>query len=477
MQRTEIKNTIEMTGQEVKVSGWVHTRRDHGKIVFIDLRDKTGLLQVVFVPGSAAYEKVTMVRPEWVISISGKIKTRPEKLVNANLKTGSVEMEALDLEILNPAKTPPFEIDKDTAQIEEELRLKYRYLDLRTARMAGNLKLRHEVIKFMRTYLYNLDFTEVETPYLTKSTPEGAREYVVPSRIHAGEFYVLPQSPQQFKQLLMVAGLEKYFQIARCFRDEDQRGDRQPEFTQLDMEMSFVEQEDILKLIEEMMISMVAAVAPDKKIAQTPFQRLTYAEVMEKYQTDKPDLRKDKDDKNELAFCWIIDMPLFKYSETDKKLVSSHHPFTMPQESDLEMLDSAPEKVRAYAYDLVLNGFEIAGGSIRIHKRDIQDKIFKLLGVSEEETKRRFGHMLEAFEYGAPPHGGIAPGIDRMVALLAGESAIREVMAFPKTGDAKDLMMSAPSPVSEQQLKAVHVQLTKEAEGKILKAGDTVLGD
>lgn len=477
MKRILIKETVTKVGEQVKISGWVNTRRDHGKIVFIDLRDMSGLLQIVFVPGSKAYEKIADVRPEWVVSISGKINDRPEKMINKDLITGGVEMEAEEIEILNRAKTPPFEVDKDTSGVDEELRLKYRYLDLRSNRMAKNITLRHEVIKFIREYLYKENFREIETPYLTKSTPEGAREFVVPARLYPGEFYVLPQSPQQFKQLLMVAGIERYFQIARCFRDEDQRGDRQPEFTQLDMEMSFVEQEDILSLVENLMKELVTKITPENKITATPFPRITYAQSMEKYKTDKPDLRRDKNDTKEMAFAWIIDAPLFKYSKSEKKLVSSHHPFTMPQLEDIDKLDSKPQDVRAYAYDLVLNGFEVAGGSIRIHKRDIQEKIFDLLGVSKDEELRRFGHMLEAFEYGAPPHGGIAPGIDRIVAILAGENVIREAMAFPKTGDARDPMMGAPSQVSEQQLKAVHINLADEAKGKALKNAETQTND
>lgn len=477
MKRILVKETIEKVGEKVKVSGWVNVRRDHGKIVFIDLRDMSGLLQVVFVPGSKAYEKISEVRPEWVISLEGEIHSRPEKMVNSDMITGTVEMEAIDLEVLNKAKTPPFEVDKNTLGIDEELRLKYRYLDLRSDRMAKNITLRHKIVKFMREYLWKEEFREIETPYLTKSTPEGAREFMVPSRLYPGEFYVLPQSPQQFKQLLMVGGIEKYFQIARCFRDEDQRGDRQPEFTQLDIEMSFVEEEDIFSLIEPMMIELVEKLVPEGKITEKPFPRIPFAEAIEKYGSDKPDLRKNKGDKLELAFCWIVDTPLFKYSKTDKKLVSSHHPFTMPRSEDIKLLDSEPEKVKAYAYDLVLNGFEIAGGSIRIHIREIQDRVFDLLGVTKEEKERRFGHMLEAFEYGAPPHGGIAQGIDRLAAILCGEDVIREAMAFPKTGDARDVMMGAPSAVSEQQLKDVHVTLAKEAEGKEIKGSDTKIDD
>ena len=477
MKRTLISEIAKKAEESVSVSGWVHSRRDHGKLIFLDLRDRTGLLQVVVLPNSKSYNEASNLRPEWVVKITGTVQKRPEKMVNDHIVSGTVELLAEEIEILNEAKTPPFEIDKDTSRVDEELRLKYRYLDLRSERMARNITLRHEVIKFMREYLYAEGFREIETPYLTKSTPEGAREYIVPARLYPGEFYVLPQSPQQFKQLLMVGGMERYFQIARCFRDEDQRGDRQPEFTQLDIEMSFVDQEEILNLVEDLMIKLVEKITPENKIQSKPFPRLTYQESEEKYGTDKPDLRKDKNDKNELAFAWIIDAPLFKVSKSEKKLVSSHHPFTMPQKEDLDKLDSKPEEVRAYAYDLVLNGFEVAGGSIRIHTRDIQDKIFDLLGVSAEEKERRFGHMLEAFEYGAPPHGGIAPGIDRIVTLLAGETVIREAMAFPKTGDARDPMMGAPSSVSEQQLKDVHIELSKDAKGKVLKNADTQTND
>lgn len=477
MKRILTKDTVDKIGSNVMVSGWVHSRRDHGKIIFIDLRDREGTLQIVFLPGSEAYSQVSSVRPEWVISVTGKINARPEKMINHDIASGTVEMEASRLEVLNQAKTPPFEIDKDTKGIDEELRLKYRYLDLRSERMTKNITLRHTLIKFIREYLWQKDFREIETPFLTKSTPEGAREFVVPSRLFPGEFYVLPQSPQQFKQLLMVAGFERYFQIARCFRDEDQRGDRQPEFTQLDMEISFVAQEDIWDLVEPMMVELIKTITPKAKIKQTPFPRITYAEAIAKYGTDKPDLRENKGDRNELAFCWIIDAPMFKYSATEKKLVSTHHPFTAPNQEDIGMLDKEPEKVRSYGYDLVLNGFEIAGGSIRIHDRAIQDRIFDLLSVTQEEKQRRFGHMLEAFEYGAPPHGGIAFGLDRLCAILCGEDVIREVMAFAKTGDARDPLMGAPSPVTETQLKEVHIELAKEARGKELKGKQTETND
>lgn len=476
MKRIAIQDTVSLAGETVRVSGWVHSRRDHGKIIFIDLRDRSGLLQVVFEPKFAeAYKIANDLRPEFVIEIEGKINKRPEKMVNDKIVTGTVEMTGEKLEILNEAKTPPFEIDKDTSHVGEETRLKYRYLDLRSLRMTNNLIMRSKVVKFIRDYLWQNNFLEIETPILTKGTPEGAREFLVPSRIWPGNFYVLPQSPQQFKQLLMVAGAEKYFQIARCFRDEDTRGDRQAEFTQLDLEMSFVKQEDIFELIEPMMIQLVETLYPNKKITKKPFPHLTYAECMEKYGTDKPDLRINKEDPDELAFMWLIDPPMFKYSESEKKLVASHHPFTMPNLEDMEKMPDEPKKWRAYGYDLVLNGFEIAGGSIRIHRRDIQKKVFELLGLGEEETQNRFGHMLEAFEYGAPPHGGIAPGIDRIMAILQAEPNIREVIVFPKTGDSRDLMMDAPNSVSKKALKDANIRL---AEGIEVQEGfDTAMAD
>ncbi|OIO52418.1 aspartate--tRNA ligase [Candidatus Uhrbacteria bacterium CG_4_10_14_0_8_um_filter_58_22] len=447
-----------LVGESVEVAGWIHARRDMGKIVFVDLRDSTGLLQVVFVPGNQELLAQAMsLRPEFCVRIRGTVNERPEKMRNPNLITGSVEMLAESLEILNEAKTPPFEVDKDTMPVNEELRLKYRYLDLRSERMARNLRLRDQVVSFFRSWLRNEGFIEIETPMLTKGTPEGAGEYIVPSRMHPGKFYVLPQAPQQFKQLLMVAGVERYFQIARCLRDEDPRGDRQFEFTQLDLEMSFVTQDDVLALNERMMIDLIKEVMPDKRIAETPFPRLTYAESMEKYGIDKPDLRKSKDDPNELAFCWVVDFPLFE-SGDDGKLQAMHHPFCMPNLEDIHLLDSDPLKVRGWTYDLVLNGTELSSGSIRIHNRDLQNRIFELLGMDSEEIEKKFGHLLEAFEYGAPPHGGMAPGIDRLVMLLADEPNIREVIPFPKTGDARDPMMGAPSILAPSQLKDVHIR-------------------
>ncbi|MBI4135219.1 aspartate--tRNA ligase [Candidatus Uhrbacteria bacterium] len=458
--RTWNIDTVNKVGDMVVVKGWVHARRDMGKIIFIDLRDRSGILQIVCAPKDLgdAYEAAKDLRGEYVVEFAGTVQKRAEKTVNEKIATGMVELLAADLKVLNESKTPPFELDKDTSGVNEETRLKYRYLDLRSERMRNNLVFRDKVISFFRNYMHEHGFVEIETPILIKGTPEGAREFMVPSRLHAGKFYVLPQSPQQFKQLCMVAGFERYFQIARCFRDEDQRGDRQPEFTQLDFEMSFVEREDILQYTEAMFKALIKEVTPEKKLTSATFARLTYAQAMEKYGTDKPDLRKDKNDSNELAFCWILDFPMFEKLE-DGTLQAMHHPFCDVHPADLEKLDSDPMSVRANAYDLVLNGYELSSGSIRIHKRDLQNKIFKLLGLSQKEIDEKFGHMLEAFEYGAPPHGGFAPGIDRIVMLLAGEPNIREVIAFPKTGDARDPLMGAPSDLPAKALKEAHIKV------------------
>ena len=477
MKRIFVNETINKIGEKVKVAGWVNVRRDHGKLIFIDLRDRTGILQVVFAGQNKNLWKIAdTLRPEWVVSIEGLVKERPENLRNSKIETGNVELEAEVLEVLNESETPPFEIG-DKNKIGEELRMEYRYLDLRDPKMQKNLEKKSEVLRFLNNYLKEQKFIEIETPDLTKGTPEGAREFVVPSRKHSGKFYVLPQSPQQFKQLLMVAGLERYFQIARCFRDEDSRGDRQPEFTQLDIEMSFVEEDDVMNLIEKTMVELVKNIFPEKKISKEPFPRIDYDEVMAKYKTDKPDLRKDKNNSNELAFAWVVNMPLLEYSETEKKWVSSHHPFTTPADSSAKALASAealakegksveldmnhPEKMKAKAYDLILNGYEIGGGSIRIHKRELQNKIFEILGLKTSEIEARFGHMLKAFEYGAPPHGGIALGLDRLMMILMNESSIREVIAFPKTGDDRDLLMVAPSEINDKQLKELHIEIKK----------------
>lgn len=465
MKRTMILETPQKVGETVTINGWLNTRRDMGKIVFIDLRDRTGIAQIVLVPSELPEDQRDLIkdlRSEYVLEITGEVKKRSANQVNANIPTGEVEILAKNLVILNVAKTPPFELDKDTREVGEEIRMKYRYLDLRTPRMQKNIRMRDSIIRFFRAYMHANDFVEIETPILMKGTPEGSREYIVPSRLHSGQFYVLPQSPQQFKQLSMVAGFERYFQIARCFRDEDQRGDRQPEFTQLDFEMSFVSQEDILQYTEAMFIEMVQKLFPEKRITFKPFPRLTYAECMEKYGSDKPDLREDKHDPNELAFAWVLDFPMFEMDEQGT-IAAKHHPFCSIHEDDKEKFMKGEDlmNIRANAYDLVLNGYELSSGSIRIHEQDLQKQIFNLLGISEEEQQARFGHMLEAFTFGAPPHGGFAPGIDRIVMLMAGEPNIREVIAFPKDGNARDLMMGAPSPMSVKALNEANIQIKK----------------
>ena len=585
----------EHIGSEVALAGWVDRRRDHGGLIFIDLRDREGIAQIAFNPEVArqCHKVASGMRSEYVIRVRGKVASRPPGTENLRLATGEIEVIAESAEILNSSKTPPFYINEDI-EVEESLRLRYRYLDIRRARMKENLILRHKAVKFTRDFLDARGFIEVETPILIKSTPEGARDYLVPSRLHAGKFYALPQSPQQLKQLLMVAGLEKYFQVARCFRDEDTRADRQPEFTQLDLEMSFVEEEDILSLFEELFVLMVEAVRPEMRVIK-PFPRLSYAEAMERYGTDKPDLRfgleiadltdiagetdfsifrsvvgdggkvkgiaapgcagysrSQLEDLNKLvrglgaggvvtialgapggslddltidtvksvaakfltlgqikqmasrlgaapgdllliiageanvastalgelrqemgrrlelaepdllAFACIIDFPLLHWDEKVGRWDAEHHPFTTPRDEDVPLLESAPEKVRGRHYDIICNGYEIGGGSLRIYHSELQRKVFRLLGYSDEEISQLFGHMLEAFDYGAPPHGGIALGIDRLVMLLAGEKTIREVIAFPKTQEAIDLTFNAPSPVTEEQLSQLHLRLREE---------------
>ena len=465
MKRILVVETIEKIEESVKLAGWVNQRRDHGRIIFIDLRDRTGLIQLVFTPqNKELYQLADSLRPEWVISIEGKVNQRPKNMTNSKIPTGEIELSVDKLKILNKAKTPPFEINQEK-EINEELRLKYRYLDLRREKMRSNLVLRHKVIKVIRNFMDKQGFIEIETPILTKSTPEGARDFLVPSRLHPGQFYALPQAPQQLKQLLMVAGLERYFQIARCFRDEDLRGDRQPEFTQLDIEMSFIQQKDILALMEKLFIKIIKELVEldkkmSKKLTFNPFLKLDYQEAIKKYGTDKPDLRKNKKDPNELAFVWILNWPLFEWNSQEKRYDPCHHVFTAPQKKDLALLDKDPLKVHSWQHDLVLNGLELGGGSIRIHQRNIQEKIFKLVGLNKEEIEEKFGHLLRAFEYGAPPHGGIALGIDRLLMILCHQESIREVIAFPKTGDGRDLTMEAPSPVSPEQLKELNIDVS-----------------
>jgi aspartyl-tRNA synthetase len=461
--RTHILDTKDKAGQKVELFGWVDTRRDMGKIIFVDLRDRSGIVQVVFTPDDRQmYDLANTVRPEWVLKISGTVGERPEKMVNSDIETGKVEIQPEKLEILNEAATPPFALDTDGREIGEENRMKYRYLDLRRKRMQENLTLRHRVTKHIRDFLDEKGFLEIETPILTKSTPEGARDFVVPSRLHNGKFYALPQAPQQYKQLLMVAGLEKYFQIARCFRDEDTRGDRQPEFTQLDLEMSFVEREDIIKLNEELLISIVKDTTPKKKIQEIPFPRLTYKEAMEKYGTDRPDLREDKDDPNLLAFAWVVDFPLFKKTDNGG-WTFTHNPFSAPKPEFMNQLLKKENvgEILTSQYDVALNGYEIGGGGIRNHKSEALKAVFETMGLSEKDIENNFGHMLEAFSFGAPPHGGIAWGLDRFVTILANEPNIREVITFPKTGDGRDLMMDGPSELSKEQLDELGIQVKK----------------
>ncbi len=459
--RTLAHDTIKEVGKEVELSGWVRTRRDHGKLIFIDLWDRSGIVQLVFLPHHKALQaEASNLRPEWVIRVKGKVAERPEAMRNPEIPTGNVEVAVETLEVLNSAETPPFPLDTNGYEIDEEVRLKYRYLDLRRERLQKNFRMRDKIISFFRDYMHEHDFVEIETPILMRGTPEGAREYVVPSRLEKGKFYVLPQSPQQFKQLAMVAGFERYFQIARCFRDEDTRGDRQPEFTQLDFEMSFVTQEDVLKYTEAMFIKLVQTLYPQKEISTTPFPRLTYQESMKKYGSDKPDLRKDKNDPNELAFAWVTDFPMFE-KDKEGKITSAHHPFCSIKEEDMEKFMKGEDlfSIRANSYDLVLNGYELSSGSIRIHKADVQRRVFELLGIGEEEQQKKFGHMLEAFKYGTPPHGGFAPGVDRILMILQNEPNIREVIAFAKTGEGKDLMMGAPAEIDPGQLKELGIEI------------------
>lgn len=475
LNRIFVSETINKVGETVKVAGWVHSRRDHGKIIFIDLRDRTGLLQIVCAAqnNKELYDTADTLRSEWVVEIEGVVKARPEKMVNPRIVTGKVELEARHLKILNESKTPPFEISGLKEEVHEDVRMKYRYLDLRRKNMKDNIVLRSRVTKFMRDFLIERHFIEIETPILTKSTPEGARDFIVPSRLQSGKFYALPQSPQQYKQLLMVAGMERYFQIARCFRDEDTRGDRQAEFTQLDIEMSFIEQEDIIQLLEELYIAIVKTLTPEKNISRVPFPRLTYKETMEQYGSDKPDLRKNKSDPNELAFAWIVDFPMFEWKKIENRWDAVHHPFTkiknekLKIKNDDEFIDfikHSPAELLAHQYDLVLNGYEIGGGSIREHNPRILEAVFEIMGHTKDEIQQKFGHLLEAFEYGVPPHGGIAPGLDRFVMILANEPNIREVIAFPKTGDGRDLMMGAPASVESKQLKELHLNIERKEQ-------------
>jgi aspartyl-tRNA synthetase len=459
--RTLSSEVVGKIGKHVTLQGWVQARRDHGKIMFLDLRDRAGLLQLV------STKELADARPEDVVEVVGLVKKRPDAMVNPKIATGMVEVEVKKITVLSKAAELPFPIDTQGYEINEEIRSKYRYLDLRRPRMARNIRIRSKVVAYIRNFLLERDFVEVETPILTKTTPEGARDFLVPSRLQTGKFYALPQSPQQYKQLLMVAGFERYFQIARCFRDEDPRRDRAyGEFTQLDLEMSFVTQEDILQVTETLFSSLVAKLFPEKHVSQSPWPRLSHNDVIKKYGTDKPDLRKNKNDPDELAFSWIIDFPLFtQQSESDfffgsgkAKFAPSHHMFTAPHPDDIGLLDTHPMKVRGLQHDLVLNGFEVGGGSIRIHQAEIQEKIFDLIGFTKDQ-KAQFEHMLRAFTYGVPPHGGIAPGIDRFLMAVLGEPSIREVMAFPASASGTTSVVDAPSTATDQQLAELGLRI------------------
>ncbi len=457
MERVLSSQVSQLVDQTVMMQGWVQTTRLHSKVGFIDLRDRDGLTQLVLT--DKILEQAAHLTDESVITIEGLVSLRPQSLVNVNLASGTVEVQVQKLVVETVAATLPLPLNDRL--VNEETRLKYRYLDLRSKKMTENLRLRHKINSLIRTELTDQDFVEIETPYVSKSTPEGARDYLIPSRIEPGQFYALPQSPQQYKQLLMVAGIERYFQIARCFRDEDSRGDRQPEFTQLDVELSFTSQEEVLQLTEKLMKTIVKELFPEKTLTFSTFPRFTYAEITEKYQSDKPDLRTDKTNPDELAFAFVVDFPLFEWKEKENRFDATHHPFTSPTEEYIDNFEKKPKEARAYQYDLVLNGHEIGGGSIRIHSPKVLERVFAFMGHSKERIQTDFGHLLEAFSYGVPPHGGIALGLDRICAVLLKEQSIRDVIAFPKAGDGRDLMMNAPSPVDPEQLKELHLTVKK----------------
>lgn len=461
MQRTLIAELKDSIGKEVKINAWIDVRRDQGKLIFLDFRDFSGKVQGVILPNNhEAHTAGSEVRPEWVVEVTGKVNPRPERAVQKDKFNGDIELEILQISVLNKAETPPFEVEGDGKEISEEIRLRYRYVDLRRERMKSNIVKRHTALQFVRSFYSKKEFLEIETPCLTKSTPEGSRDFLVPSRVDPGKFYALPQSPQQYKQFLMSAGFEKYFQIARCFRDEDTRGDRQPEFTQVDVETSFQSQEQIMQTSEELLIAFVKAVFPEKKIQAEPFPRLSFAEAMEKYGTDKPDLREDKNDPSLLAFCWVVDFPFFE-KDDDGGWTFTHNPFSAPVESSMNDLKEKKniEHIRAAQYDIVLNGYEIGGGGLRNHESEALRKVFEIMGYSNEKIEASFAPMLKALDAGTPPHGGIAFGFDRIMMLLLNEPNIRETIAFPKTGEGRDPLMDGPTTVAPDQLDELGIQV------------------
>lgn len=456
----EVKGLI---GKEVELYGWIDVRRDHGKLIFFDLRDWSGKVQLVVTPnGAALHELAEKLRSEWVVKVRGTVAERPAEMKNPKEPQGDIEVKVSAIEVFSEAKTSPIPLESDGREIDEEIRLKYRYLDLRRARMQKNILLRHKATVLVREFLNGKGFVEIETPLLTKTSPEGARDFLVPSRKYPGTFFALPQSPQQYKQLLMLAGFERYYQIARCLRDEDLRGDRQYEHTQIDMEMSFVTEQEVRQIAEEMMTQVVESCG--KKVLEKPFPVFTHKEAMAKFGADKFDLRSDPKDPDTLAFAWVIDFPLLEWGEEEKRYTFAHNPFSAPKAEHVEKLLAGedPANIRAQQYDLVCNGWELASGGVRISNPAVQRKVFEIMGLTPEETEERFGHLIEAYAYGAPPHAGIAPGLDRLVMILAGESAIAEVIAFPKTGAARDPMMNAPSEVPKKDLDELGIEIKKK---------------
>jgi aspartyl-tRNA synthetase len=459
MERTLIKETVGKVGETVTLKGWVSSVRAHGKIIFIDLKDRSGVAQVVFFGGMLEQAKV--LRDEFVVEIEGKVNARPASMVNSEIETGTIEIAAEKLIILNESKTPPFEISKDTALVDEALRAKYRYLDLRSKRVHDNIKLRSEFVRKVREFLFAQDFTEIETPLLTKSTPEGSRDFVVPSRLQEGKFYALPQSPQQYKQLLMTAAFERYFQIARAIRDEDLRADRGFEHSQVDIEMSFVEMTEVMDLVEEMVTSVVESLGG--KIKEKPFPRISYKDAIAKYGADKFDLRTEEEKaEGVLSFAWVVEFPFFEKTD-DGKWTFSHNPFSLPIAEHTEWLKEGKniDQILTTQYDLVCNGFEAGGGSIRAHKPELLEATYKIMGYTQEEMTESVGHMIEAFGYGTPPHGGIALGVERMIMILTGEKYLREVQAFPMSGNGQTSVMDAPSELTDKQLKELHIKPVK----------------